>query len=80
MLDSKYQTSNEFYEFLRQQLNKFVEVKTYFTSITLYGKIVEVTPLSITISSIYDSEKKSHSDECFNYYLPLNSIISVRVI
>lgn len=80
MLTNNSKNSNEFSDYLMQLLNRYVKVQTYFSNAPLYGKIIEVTQQSITISTIYKDDVNPYSSESSVYYLPISAIISVTVI
>lgn len=78
MINNNSTQSNEFYNYILKYLNKYVEVYTYFSSYHLYGEVIEITPLSITISSEHKSHSNSSANEISTFYLPLSSIISIK--
>ncbi|HBZ5209520.1 TPA: ATPase, partial [Clostridioides difficile] len=49
-------TKNRFYDYVQENLNKYVEVHSYFSSCPLYGEIIEADSLSITLCSRYIDE------------------------
>ncbi|MDK2561928.1 ATPase [Romboutsia sedimentorum] len=63
------------YEYALTFLNNYVEIYTYLTQEKLYGEIVEVTPLQVVLQRKY-IDKSSNNN--YNLYIPMNSIISIK--
>ncbi|RDY23975.1 ATPase [Romboutsia maritimum] len=78
MIKNNSKSQDEFYNYILQYLNKYVEVYTYFSNNLLYGKVIEVTPFYITISNEHTIKNSSSNSEISTFYLPLNSIISIK--
>lgn len=78
MIKNNSKSQDEFYNYILQYLNKYVEVYTYFSNNLLYGEVIEVTPFYITISNEHTIENSSSNSEISTFYLPLNSIISIK--
>ena len=64
----------------RYYLNHYVEIYTYFSLYPLYGEIIEVTPYMVVLDSKYLGKLNESFNESAKFYLPLNSIISIKVI
>ncbi|MBT2146711.1 ATPase [Clostridioides difficile] len=75
-----YYYKNRFYDYVQENLNKYVEVHSYFSSCPLYGEIIEADSLSITLCSRYIDESNPTLNETYTLYLPLSSIISIRTL
>ena len=65
-------------------LKKSVEVNTYLSSAPIYGEVIHSDENSITIAPTLSNSgsdyHKSHFDKENTYYLPNNSIISLKEI
>ncbi|WP_042275037.1 hypothetical protein [Faecalimicrobium dakarense] len=78
MTRSTEQMPENFYNYLLTFLNEYVELYTYFSLDPLYGEVVEVTPLLIVLDSKYLGKLNSSFNESSKFYLPLNSIVSIK--
>lgn len=63
------------YEYALTFLNNYVEIYTYLTQEKLYGEIIEVTPLQVVLQRKH-IDKSSNNN--YNLYIPMNSIISIK--
>lgn len=61
-------------------LNHYVEVYTYFSLYPLYGEVIEATPYMLVLDSKYIGKLDKSFNESSKFYLPLNSIISIKII
>ena len=63
------------YEYALSYLNEYVEMKTYLSLQKLYGKIINVTPVEI---SLLRDHIDKHLNDNYVLYIPLNSVISIK--
>ncbi len=61
-------------------LNHYVEIYTYFSLYPLYGEVIEVTPYMLVLDSKYIGKLDKSFNESAKFYLPLNSIIYIKII
>ena len=78
MINNNSKSYDELYNYFLQFLNKYVEVYTFLSKSNIYGEVIEVTNLSIILSSKQKSDMYSSINEIYTYYLPISSIISIK--
>lgn len=78
MSNSTKQISQAFYDYLITFLHEYVELFTYLSLYPLYGEIVEVTPFVVVLDFKSSGKVNLSSNESSEFYVPLNSIISVK--
>lgn len=78
MSKSSEQMPETFYDYLVTFLHEYVELYTYFSLNPLYGEVVEVTPLVIVLDPKYLGKLNLSFNESSKFYLPLNSIVSIK--
>lgn len=79
-MNSARKNAMSFYSFVSKNLNSFVELKTYLSGEKLYGQITEADKISLTLSINYIDDKTHDLRQSTRLYIPLNSIISIRVL
>nr|WP_314277952.1 hypothetical protein [uncultured Peptostreptococcus sp.] len=72
--------NKKFFEFVENHINAFVEIDSYLSKSKLYGVVSEYDDISLTLAQTDMNDKNPYFNNRKVFYIPLNSIKSIKVL